>query len=44
MEREEKSGKYRYKLYKLQKVIQYFEKRGVEMQEESEDVTVDEKE
>ena len=26
------------------KVIQYFEKRGVEMQEESEDVTVDEKE
>lgn len=26
MEREEKSGKYRYKLYKLQKVIQYFEK------------------
>lgn len=26
------------------KVIQFFEKKGVEMQEESEDVTVDEKE
>lgn len=44
MEREEKSGKYRYKLYKLQKGDSIFRKRGVEMQEESEDVTVDEKE
>lgn len=43
MEREEKVASIDINCINYKKVIQYFEKRGVEMQEESEDVTVDEK-